>query len=54
MAREINFQCRPLRDKHRRKKLGYEEWRKREIERLVMQSRISAENKLEFLRVIRE
>lgn len=53
MARDKNFKKRPLRDKHQQQKLGYAEWRKREIERLVLQSRISAENKLEFLKEIR-
>jgi hypothetical protein len=53
MVRDKNFKKRPLRDKHQQKKLGYEEWRKREIERLVLQSRISAENKIEFLKEVR-
>ena len=35
------------------KKLGYEEWRKREIERLVLRSGVKAETKLEFMDVIR-
>ena len=54
MVRDKNFKKRPLRDKHQQKKLGYAEWRKREIERLVIRSGMSAENKLEFMKVIRD
>jgi hypothetical protein len=49
----MDFKKRARRDKKKQGKLGYEEWRKREIERLVMQSRANAETKLEFMNVIR-
>lgn len=44
----------PAQKKRRKiKELGYEEWRKREIERLVMRSGMSVENKIIFLREVR-
>jgi hypothetical protein len=41
------------RDKKRQKKLGYEEWRKRELERMVMSSYLPIDKKLTCLKEIR-
>lgn len=40
--------------KRKIKTLGYEEWRKREIEKLVMRSGMSVENKIVFLKEVRD
>jgi hypothetical protein len=42
------------RDKRRRKRLGYDEWRKREIERLVIYSGASGPEKLRMLESLRD